>query len=125
MLAEMNPTMDDLVYVFATVTEPVDEAALQPRMLFRETEGTTLIVTQGAALANRLPGEFPCRMITLNVHSSLAGVGFLSLVSTRLAELGMGVNPVAGFYHDHLFIPLDRADEALAALHALSAEYGG
>jgi hypothetical protein len=123
MLAGMNPTMDDAVYVFATVTEPIDETALQPRMQFHEAEGTTLIVTQAAAMTHELPCEFPSRMITLNVHSSLAGVGFLSLVTTRLAALGMGVNPVAGFYHDHLFIPQDRADEALAALHALSSEY--
>lgn len=41
---------------------------------------------------------------------------FLAKVSTKLASLGMGVNPVSGFYHDHLFIPEDRVDDAMAAL---------
>jgi len=124
MLSNMRPSMDDTVYVFVTTTSPFDDAALQPRMRFQETEGTTLIVTQAAAEAHGLAHEFPCRMITLNVHSALEGVGFLAAVTARLAAAGMGVNPVAGFYHDHLFVPEARAEDALAALHALAAEHG-
>jgi hypothetical protein len=36
------------------------------------------------------------------VHSSLDAVGFMAAVTTRLAKINIGVNPVSGFYHDHL-----------------------
>jgi hypothetical protein len=37
----------------------------------------------------------------------------------------MGVNPVSAFYHDHLFVPVERAEEALAMLRQLAMESGG
>ena len=58
-------------------------------------------------------------MITLNIHSALDAVGFIAAVTTELARHNIGVNPVSGFYHDHLFVPADRADEAMTALKAL------
>ncbi|RVA88555.1 ACT domain-containing protein, partial [Mesorhizobium sp. M7A.F.Ca.CA.004.02.1.1] len=66
--------------------------------------------------------SFRCRMVTLNIHSSLEAVGFLAAITTRLAAAGMGVNPVSAFYHDHLFVPADRAEEALELLVGLAAE---
>jgi hypothetical protein len=61
-------------------------------------------------------------MVTLNIHSSLEAVGFLAAITTRLATAGMGVNPVSAFYHDHLFVPADRAEEALELLMELAEE---
>lgn len=61
-------------------------------------------------------------MITLNVHSSLEAVGFMAVIATKLAEKGMGVNPVSGYYHDHLFVPVGREEEALRTLQKLSEE---
>jgi hypothetical protein len=52
----------------------------------------------------------------LTVHSSLEAVGFLAAITARLAETGISVNVVSAFYHDHLFVPHDRADEALARI---------
>ena len=60
-------------------------------------------------------------MITLNIHSSLEAVGFLAALLPALAAEGMGVNPVSGFFHDHLFVPADRAEDALRVLKALAA----
>lgn len=122
LLASMRPELHDEVFVFATTSEPLNAEALNPRLRFEEEEGTTLIVTRAAAEAHGLAYEFPCRMITLKVHSSLEAVGFIAAIATRLAAHSMGVNPVAGFFHDHLFVPEDRAEEALAALKRLAAE---
>ena len=47
---------------------------------------------------------FPCRKVTLGVHSSLDAVGFMAAVTTWLAKINIGVNPVSGFYHDHLYV---------------------
>ena len=48
LLASMQPVLRDPVYVFVTTTERFDAAALAPRMIFQEDEGTTLIVTRDA-----------------------------------------------------------------------------
>ena len=55
-------------------------------------------------------------MITCNVHSSLEAVGFMAKLSTVLAEKGIGCNPVSGFFHDHLFVPVKQASQAVDAL---------
>lgn len=81
-----------------------------------------MIVTEDQAEAAGLAGTFRCRMITLNIHSSLEAVGFLAAITARLAAAGMGVNPVSAFYHDHLFVPADRAGEAMEVLRELSID---
>jgi len=90
-------------------------------MMFEEAEGTTLILLQTQAEAAGLEYEFPCRMITLNIHSSLEAVGFMARIATELAKEDMGVNPVSGFYHDHLFVPEDRAQDAMDVLARMAA----
>ena len=66
---------------------------------------------------------FPCKKITLNVHSSLDAVGFLAAVTTRLAkDVRTGVNPVSGFYHDHLFVPVGSEDEVMRCLNMMAEE---
>jgi hypothetical protein len=57
-------------------------------------------------------------MITLRVYSSLNAVGFLAAVTSRLAAHGVSVQPVSAFYHDYLFVPADRALEAIQILEA-------
>jgi hypothetical protein len=47
------------------------------------------------------------------------------VITTRLAAAGMGVNPVSAYFHDHLFVPAGRAEEAMAVLHALALENRG
>lgn len=120
LLKTMQPVLDDELYVFATVKETFDYAALKPRLMFVEKEGVSLIITKSQATDAGIAYEFPCRMITLNVHSSLEAVGFLARISNRLAAKQMGVNPVSGFYHDHLFIPEDRAEDAMAELLSMT-----
>jgi hypothetical protein len=119
LLAALQPILDPEVYVFATTREPYDTEALKPQAQIVETKGTTLIVAKSNADAYGLVSEFPSRRITLNVHSSLAAVGFMAAIAACLAEAGISTNPVAGFYHDHLFVPEDRADDAMAALSQL------
>jgi hypothetical protein len=125
LIASMEPALDDDIYVFATLPlgEPTP-AGLAPVMTFREREGVTLIVTRDEAEAAGLDAVFPCRMITLNIHSSLEAVGFLAALLPALAAEGMGVNPVSGFFHDHLFVPADRADDALRVLRGLTGRNG-
>ncbi len=132
LIRSMEPVLHDDVFVFCTVPDKQGSSsltssdahllALNPVMLFKEVEGITLIVTKEAAIAEGMGYEFPARMITLNIHSALDAVGFLARITQRLAALDMGVNPVSGFYHDHLFVPVDKADTAMSELHQMSEE---
>lgn len=121
LLRSLTAKLDGGLYVFATLKDGAVPDGLSPRMMFREGEGTTLILLKDEADAHGLPYEFPCRMITLDVHSSLEAVGFIARIASELAKAGMGVNPVAGFYHDHLFVPAGREEEALSILARIAA----
>lgn len=120
LLRTMRPRLAPGVHVFATLPEETVPPGLHPRMLFREAEGVTLILLKAEAEAHGLPFTYPCRMITLDVHSALEAVGFIARIAAALAAAGMGVNPVAGYFHDHLFVPDGREAEALAILDALA-----
>lgn len=122
LLRGMRPVLRDGVYVFVTLPPGSDRLRIEPLMSFREAEGLTMIVTEAEARAFDLDPVFRSRMITLDVHSSLEAVGFLAVITSHLAAAGMGCNPVSGFYHDHLFVPVDRAEEALEILEALAAK---
>ena len=126
LIASMDPELRPGVYVFVTLAPgtAVPEG-LAPLMQFRESEGTTLILDQEAAERAGLDSTFPSRMITLRIHSSLEAVGFLARIAQRLARAGISVNPVSAFYHDHLFVPEDRAKEVVGLLQALAREAGG
>ena len=120
LIQSMEPILHPETYLFCTVDENVNLADIDPIMQFREAEGQTAIIEKSKAELHKIGGEFPCCMITLNIHSALDAVGFLAVITTHLAKLGMGVNPVSAFYHDHLFVPADRADDALLALQSLT-----
>ena len=110
MLAGMAPVLDGRAWFFVLVEgePPADAFAV-----IREDEGTTAIV----------PGEragMPFARITLTVHSALEGVGLTAAVSGALAEAGIACNVVAGYHHDHLFVPWERREEALAILQHLA-----
>ena len=121
LLRHMKPEMQPGIYVFCTIAASESiPAALHPLLTFREQEGTTLVVLRDDAEATGLRCAFPSRLITLTVHSALDAVGFLAAITARLAAAGISVNAVSAFHHDHLFVPAERADEAMAILQAIS-----
>ena len=125
LLRSLKADLIDGIFVFATVPTGKIPPGLAPRMMFQEAEGTTLVLLKDAAQAADLPYEFPSRMITLNIHSSLDAVGFMARIATALGNEGMGVNPVAGFYHDHLFVPNGREQDALRILSQIAKDAAG
>ncbi|KAJ4264436.1 hypothetical protein NW762_005636 [Fusarium torreyae] len=123
LLSTLTTTLHPTIYVFATFTDTSNLPPLsETQMLFRESEGITVIVSKGYAESHKIDYFFPCKMISLNVTSSLEAVGFMAVIATRLAAKGIGCNPVSGFYHDHVFVPLGREDESSEVLARLAAE---
>jgi hypothetical protein len=122
LLQAMKPEIHPGIFVFCSLPHGQDiPPNLNPMQIFHEREGTALIVRQEEAEQAGLPYQFPSRLITLTVHSALDAVGFLAAITTCLAKAGISVNPVSAFYHDHLFVPDDRADDAMRLLRALAA----
>ena len=87
-----------------------------------EAEGPTLVVDAGAAREAGAPVELEFAWLTLTVHSSLAAVGLTAAVSRALAAADIACNVIAGYHHDHLLVPVDRADDAIRALRHLDSE---
>ncbi|KAI1034142.1 hypothetical protein LB503_012523 [Fusarium chuoi] len=123
LLSTLTHTVHSTTYVFATFTDTSNLPPLpETQMIFKESEGITLIVSKDYAESNKIEYFFPCKMITLDVTSSLEAVGFMAVIATRLAAKGIGCNPVSGFYHDHVFVPLGREEESSEVLTRLAAE---
>ena len=120
MIAGMTPVLLDDVFVFATVSEPVDLALFNgAQATYREAEGMSLILPVATAQAHGILIDSEMRCITLNVYSSLEGVGLTAAVAQALADHGIACNMVAAYHHDHAFVPASEAGRALGILQAL------
>lgn len=84
-------------------------------MLFQETEGLTVIT----AASENTSKDNQWAWLELSVYSDLQAVGFLAAVAQALSKADIPCNAVAAFHHDHIFVPIDRADDAIVAIHAL------
>jgi hypothetical protein len=115
----MQPLLTDGKWVFRTSESGFDAATLETAILmFREPEGVTSI-----SPATPDDDELPVwAMITLTIHSSLEAVGFLAAITTSLAAIDIPANAVSAYYHDHIFVPYERRDDALECLRCMMRE---
>ncbi len=97
---------------------------MQPFATVADSEGLTLVLTREQADSAGLPYDYLAARITLRVHSDLAAVGLTAAVSSALAAAGISCNVLAGYHHDHLLIPAERAQEALHILEQLTPGAG-
>jgi hypothetical protein len=123
LLRGLRPELNPGRFVFAAVTGPVP-AGLSPVVTVTEPEGRTLVLPQHEADAAGLDYDYVAGWITLRVNSALDAIGLTAAVAGELAQAGLSCNVVAGYHHDHLFVPYDRAAEAVAALDALARRAG-
>lgn len=122
LLASMEPVLHDLICAYCVVPHGTDTARFTPVVTVAEAEGLTLVIPESQAQASGLEVLFRAAWITLTVHSDLQAVGLTAAFATALGQAGISCNVVAGAFHDHLFVPAERAQDALAALHKLQAE---
>ena len=119
LLRTMEPVLNEGVYVYSVVPLSTDLSAVPAVATFREVEGLTLITTEAEAARAGLPVLFRAAWITLNVQSDLQAVGLTAAFSRALSDAGISCNVVAAAFHDHIFVPVELAHEALACLRAL------
>jgi len=122
LLKNLKPSASDESFVFCSV--PVRPASklltdLDPWAVIQENEGTTLILKKERADSHGLAYESLFGRITLQVYSSLDAVGLSAAVATALAVAGISANIVAGYHHDHIFVPKDKLGIALNLLRGM------
>ena len=118
MLASLAVTVRPGRFTVAQVDGPVALGDGVEAVL-REDEGTTAIATVEAAVREGWAVDFEAAWLTLDVHSSLEAVGLTAAVAAALAAEAIPCNVLAGYLHDHLLVPAERADDAVACLARL------
>lgn len=122
LLRGMKPELNEGEYVFCTVDSFQHAALLNPVCIFQEKEAVTVILSQYQADEALLPYSVVCAWITLTVHSSLEAVGLTASVSKALTDANISCNVVAAYYHDHLFVPVQDAKQAMNVLTNLTRQ---
>lgn len=121
LLAEMQPVLHPEPYGYACLdpAQPLPPEVV-PFALIAEAEGLTLVAPEAQLTAAGVAHQGGWARISLTVVSDLAAVGLTAAVAQALASAGISANVIAGYHHDHVFLPRARADEAMAALALLS-----
>ncbi len=122
LLHAMSPELIAGEFVFCSFEKAGygDHAELEPIAAFTENEGLTLVITKSNADKHDIRYASVFRCITLNVHSSLDAVGLTAAFSGKLAEHGISANVIAGYFHDHIFVQHEHAEQAIAAISELT-----
>lgn len=121
LIKNIQPELVNEEFIFASMDEDkFRDKKLNPLCRFLENEGISLILRRVEADEKGIHYNSVFKMITLKVHSSLEAVGFLAKITGELAKHQISVNPVSAYYHDHLFIPISKAEEALIILKQMS-----
>ena len=121
LLATMAPELNAGTWAWCALPDGEPLGDVDPVATMREPEGRSVVVAEADAIARGWPVAFRAAWITLRVHSDLAAVGLTAAFARALGDAGIPCNVVAGVHHDHLFVPADRADDALRALRDLQA----
>jgi uncharacterized protein len=119
LISTMKPRLNDGEYVFCSLkTEDIDvENCL---FFFREREGITIICTREYADNEQLTYSTIFAWLTLEVHSALEAVGLTAAFSQALGAHQISCNVVAGYFHDHIFVPIEKGKEAVKVLENLA-----
>jgi len=114
LLRGMEPVLHDAPYGFI-----VGQVAGAFALIF-EAEGPTVVAEAALlrAAGYAVPEEWA--RISLTVQSDLAAVGLTAAFARALADAGISANVIAGYHHDHVFVPWDKRHAAMDALKALS-----
>lgn len=116
MLATISVQRRPGLFCFVTGHDDLGSSA---EATVREAEGLTVVVPVDVAHSRGITPDFVAAWLTLRVHSSLDAVGLTAAFAAALTSEGISCNVIAGYHHDHLLVPADRADDAIAAVDSL------
>jgi hypothetical protein len=119
LLRTLEPVLNEGVYVYSLVPAGTDLEVMPVVATVHEKGGVTIIAREADVLRAELPILFRAAWITLMVHSDLHAVGLTAAFASALGNAGISCNVVAGAHHDHLFVPVERAQDAMSVLREL------
>ena len=124
LIGSMQPILNAGSYVFC-VTDSLKTIEIAEIIgFFKEKEGITVVVEKAVAVAKGLHYSSEFAWISLTIHSALEAVGLTAAFSKALANANISCNVVAGYYHDHIFVPLKDAQKAIETLEDLAKNNG-
>ena len=119
LIRSMKPYLNEGEYVFCSLkTASVDGDSCL--FFFKENEGTTVVFRKEYADNQGYTYSSVFNWITLSVHSALEAVGLTAAFSNALAQHNISCNVVAGYYHDHIFVPKIQGEQAINVLENLA-----
>jgi hypothetical protein len=118
MLSSLAVERRPELFTYISVTAVSPELLAEAHALVTEGNETTIVLPVDAAERAGHTVDVRLAWLTLTVQSSLEAVGLTAHVSARLAAEGIACNVLAGYHHDHLLVPAERADDAVRALTA-------
>ncbi len=118
MLASLAVQRRPGIFTYIAVEVPTPGLLAAAHAVVKEGPLTTIVLPVESALRAGQLVTIELAWLTLTVQSSLEAVGLTAAVSARLAEIDIACNVLAGYHHDHLLVPVDRVDDAIAALTA-------
>ena len=126
LLRTMAPVLADEPYGFLSLPPSAPPpAGFAPFALIAEAEGLTVVAPIQDLEAAGLPTELAWARISLEVHSDLSSVGLTAAIAGALAARDISANVIAGYFHDHIFLPWPQRQSAMDVLRSLSSDRAG
>ncbi len=116
MLATLGVQRRPGVFAYIAVAVPTPGLIAAAHAMVKEGRLTTIVLPVEAAERAGQSTAVQFAWLTLTVQSSLDAVGLTAVVSARLAAVEIPCNVLAGYHQDHLLVPVDRVDDAIAAI---------
>lgn len=121
LIHSMEPVLNPGVFAFVSVQNAEELGSVNVIASIQEPEGYSAVIAENDAIVLGLPILFRAAWITLTVNSDLQAVGLTAAFAGALGKAGISCNVVAGAYHDHIFVPVDRAADAMITLKTLQS----
>ncbi|WP_047869022.1 ACT domain-containing protein [Nocardiopsis sp. RV163] len=108
------------VYVFTTVPDRASlPEGVRPVATVVEDEALTVVCPRQEADAAGLPYDGAAAWITLEAPAGAREAALVAAVAAALTGAGLPCDVVSGFHHDHVFVPEEAEERAVAVLRAL------
>lgn len=103
-------------FTFVAVEIPTPGLLAAAHGMVKEGKLTTLVLPVESARRAGLPVVIEMAWLSLTVQSSLEAVGLTAAFAKILGDEDISCNVLAGYHHDHILVPVERAADAIQAL---------